>query len=148
MYCLTLSSDPRIFILQFRDRMTVSEARQGFVDIVAHPEFDPAIPIFAVLRGVTELVADFPGIFGAVQAVRKQIKRFGPGSKCVILAGNEVHYGVARMLEQIVDAMSQLRIRVVARADEAAKALGLTVEALEALMQAAERALPEGPPDA
>ena len=52
------------------------------------------------------------------------------------------------MLEQIVDAMSQLRIRVVARADEAAKALGLTVEALEALMQAAERALPEGPPDA
>jgi hypothetical protein len=63
----------------------------------------------------------------------------------VILVGNETHFGMARMLEQIVEALTQRRIRVVGSVAEAARELGLGPDALAALLEVpAAQALPAG----
>ena len=148
MYSLDLCERNGIFVLIFQDRITVSDGRRAFLDVINHPGFDPMVPILADLRGVTDLAVDFPGMFMAVQAVLKHIRRFSAQSKTVLLTGNDMQYGTARMLQQVVEAVSQLRFTVVDSTDEAAAKLGLSVADLETLTRAPDQPLPGAAPRA
>ncbi|MFZ1468997.1 MAG: hypothetical protein WAT09_08445 [Paracoccaceae bacterium] len=116
-------------------RITVSDGRQAFLDLVAHPAFDPAIPFFVDIRAVTEVAADFKGVFSAVQAVRAEMGRFNAGSQFVVVTGEGTSFGMVRMVQQVVEVVARLRMRVVASVDEAAVLLGVSAADLDTLGQ-------------
>lgn len=136
MHSLSILPDDRLIFLYMHDHLTVSEARQAFLEIIAHPGFDPAIPILVDIRRVSEVAADFKGVFMAVQTVKAEMRRFGPQSRFVVLAGDGMPYGMARMLQQVVEVVARLRIWVVASAEEASAILGMPVDELEVMCAA------------
>ena len=141
MYKLTLNSECRLFALIMHGIIPVEEGRRAFLEIVAHPGFDPEIPIYVDIRAVTEVDADFPRVFMAVQAVKAEMRHFGDMSCMVILAGDGSAYGMARMLQQVVEAVARLRMRVVASMGEASALLGLSAEILETVSGAGVESL-------
>lgn len=133
--------DTGLILVQFAGRMTVADGRAAFLELMARPGFDPEVPILVDMLGVTDLVADFMSILLAVQGVRAQLGRFRPQSRVVALVGGETHYGMARIVEQVVETVSDLRIRVTLTVTEAAAHLGMTETEVSALLAQA-RALP------
>ncbi len=134
MHDLKFVKEKNLFVLQFLGPMSVGDGKRAFLEIVRHPEFNPDVWMFTDTRGVTEARFDFTGIFTGVQGVLSDMRKFSPQARSVILVAGETHFGLARMLEQIVDALAHLQIRVTATPEEAAAQLDMTAEALLALL--------------
>lgn len=134
MHDLTFVPDHNLFVLRFHGLMTVDDGTRAFREMVRHPSFHSAAWVMADTRGVTEAQVDFAGTFASVQGLLGDMAKFGGGSRAVLLVQGETHFGLARMLEQIMAALANLKIRVVATPAEAALHLDLSVERLEALL--------------
>ena len=145
MYDLSFHPDHNLFLLRFSGRLTISEGKAAFLDIMRHDGFHPDVRMFTDTRAVTEAVVDFAGIFAAVQSVLGLMNRLGPEALSVILVGNDTHFGMARMLEQVVDALARLQMRVVSSVAEGAAQVGLSEATLEQILDA-EGALPPAAP--
>jgi hypothetical protein len=126
LYDLSFHPDHNLFLLRFSGRMTIAEGKAAFLDIMRHDGFHPDVRMLTDTRAVTEAVVDFAGIFAAVHSVLGLMSRFGPGARSVILVGNDTHFGMARMLEQVVDALARLQMRVVSSVAEGAAQVGLS----------------------
>jgi hypothetical protein len=145
LYDLSFHPDHNLFLLRFSGRMTIAEGKAAFLDIMRHDGFHPDVRMLTDTRAVTEAVVDFAGIFAAVHSVLGLMSRFGPGARSVILVGNDTHFGMARMLEQVVDALARLQMRVVSSVAEGAAQVGLSEATLEQILDA-EGALPPAAP--
>jgi hypothetical protein len=130
MYVMTIRTDQRLVHFRFRDQLTVSEFRRAFLDFVESPQFDPAFLMLTDTREVDELIADFKSMFNAVQGLSRAFARFDREAKCVLLVKGDMHFGMARMLEQIVEVFSPIRIRAVQSVAEASAFSELSLEAL------------------
>lgn len=145
MHRLTYLADRNLLLLGLTGPLGVRDGKAAFLDLFLHPGCGPDVQILTDARGVTETSLDFAGMLLAAQSLLPQIGRLGPEALCVILVANETHFGMARMLEQIVEALTQRRIRVVDSVAEAAFELGLDPDALAALLEGpAAQALPAG----
>ena len=134
MFTLTLTTGRRLFVLSIRDRMTTEDGRQALLALLDHPEFEPTIQVLVDIRQVTEIAADFKSIFAVVQVLKTRMGRFDRGTRFVVMTGEGASFGMARMLQQVVDVITQLRMTVVATGAEACKVLDLTEEDLEDLV--------------
>lgn len=135
MHSIAIRADHGIAYFRFRARLSPDLGRQAFADYVEMPDFKPTHRLFWDLRDVTEIDADFTRIFASVQSLSGAFRRFETEAPGVVLVKDAMQYGLARMMEQVVDALSLIRIRVTDRADEAAALLGLRPDELEALRQ-------------
>ena len=143
MYRLTFHPDIETFVLRFEGRFDVPIGKQAFLDIVRHPSFTPASRIFWDVRAVDDAIVEFGPLFGAVQSVIAALLQFTAESRAVILVEDDTHFGMARMLEQIVDAVSPLRVRVARTLAEAERHLALPEGLLSKLTTDASDDLPE-----
>jgi hypothetical protein len=145
MHRLTFLADRNLLVLGLTGPLDVRDGKAAFLDLFLHPGCGTDVHILTDARDVTDTSLDFAGMLLAAQGLLPQIGRLGSEALCVILVGNETHFGMARMLEQIVEALAQRRIRVVGSVAEAARELGLDPDALTALLAGATaQALPAG----
>ncbi len=143
MYRLSFHPETETFILRFEGRFDVPTGKAAFLAIVRHPSFTPASGIFWDVRAVTEAIVEFGPLFAAVQSVLAALLRFNAESRAVILVEDDTHFGMARMLEQIVDAVSPLHVRVARTLSEAERHLALPEGRLSDLLTDVPGDLPQ-----
>ena len=141
MYTMTLHPDRALVHFRFRGPLTVAVFRRAFLDFVESPQFDPTWLMLSDIREVTEIEADFASIFEAVQGMSRVFALFREEVLCILLAAKDVHFGLSRMLAQIVEIYSPIKIWSVRSEAEACALSGLD---LQVLAQVLSEALPEG----
>lgn len=144
MHDLSFIKESNLFVLRFHGTLTTAEGKAAFLEVVRHAEFNDAARLIMDTRGVTEARLDFAGLFAGVQSVLREIGRFGPSALGVVLVRGETHFGLARMLEQVVEALAHRHIRVVTSVEDAAAQLDMPPALLDGILATAGRPLPGG----
>jgi hypothetical protein len=130
MYVMTIRADCRLVHFRMRDSLTVAQFRRAFLDFVESPDFHPHYLILTDAREVTELHADFKGIFNAVQGLAQVFAKFESAVPCIIIVKGDLHFGMARMLQQILEVFSNIRVHPVKEIAEASMISGLDLQEL------------------
>jgi hypothetical protein len=125
-YRFVLHADQKVACFRFHDVLSVTSARQAFVDYVAHPDFDPGYTMLSDARDVTKIDASFISILTAVQGLSAHLSKFDKGAMSVVLVSNSTTFGMVRMLEQVLDFASRIKMRIAWTEDEALTIAGLT----------------------
>ncbi|EEW24260.1 beta-N-acetylhexosaminidase family protein [Rhodobacter ferrooxidans] len=112
-YSLTILPEKRLALFQFVGEMNVANCRQSFVEYVKHELFRSEYVMLVDTRGVTVAQATFSEIFAAVQSVSSLLRKFDTEALSVVLVRDDVQFGLARVLEQVLDFSSRIRMRVV-----------------------------------
>jgi hypothetical protein len=133
-YDLTVLPQARLALFRFHGMVTVAEAKAAFEDYVAHPGFDPRFVMLSDARAVTEIDATFGAIFVNVLGLGGLLRRFSDEALSVVLVEEGMVFGMVRMLEQVLDALSRIKMRIAWTVEEAATLTGRPAEALHALL--------------
>jgi hypothetical protein len=112
--------------LAFSGRLTASEGRAAFVDYTDHELFCPTYFMLSDARGVSGIDAFFPDVFAKIISLGLRLRSFKSPVLSIVLVRTEVQFGYARMLEQVREATSLIRLRVVTEEAEALR-LALTL---------------------
>lgn len=104
--------DQGIACFKFTDRIAIGDARQVFVEYVAHANFDPGFAMLTDARGVTGIDASFVGILTNVQGLSVPLRQFERRAVSVILVAGGTTFGMVRMLEQVLDFASKITVRI------------------------------------
>jgi hypothetical protein len=122
---MTLHPDRKLVHFRYRGTLTVTEFRRSFLDFVDSPQFDPTWLMLSDLREVSEIEADFASIFAAVQSMPRVFAKFQNEVLCVLLASKDVHFGLSRIMAQVVEIYSPIKIWSVRSEAEACALSGL-----------------------
>lgn len=134
-YHFAIHPSQKIACFRFSDRVNISEARQAFVDYVAHPDFQPDYAMLSDARAVTGIEASFVGILTNVQGLSAQLRNFEKGAVSVVLVAGATTFGMVRMLEQVLDFTSKIKMRIATTEGEALAEVGLPDADFAALFQ-------------
>lgn len=118
-YSIRIHPDRRIAVSRFSGHLNVRIGQQAFLDYVQMPGFDPHFTMLTDARCVVEVEATFREIVhGVVHAMRK-LRLFDQPVSSVILVGSEKQYVVARLLDQVLERASKIRIHIAREEGEA-----------------------------
>lgn len=118
----------------------VPDAIGAFRSYVDHPLFDPTFVMLTDTVAVTEVDANFRGVVGGVHRSLSLIRKFPQEAHSVIFAPQDVTFGMACVLQQVVEPLSHLRFDILRdEADALAKA-GQAEHSFDALQAALLRA--------
>lgn len=134
MYSVKIHPEFRLVHFRFCGPLSVSLFRRAFLDFVESPQFDPTFLMLTDVRDVSEIDADFVSIFSAVQGMSRVFSLFREDVLCVLLAKKDLHFGMSRMLAQILELYSPIRIWSVRSQDEACKSSGLDPAVLDGIL--------------
>ena len=134
MYSVKIHPEFRLVHFRFCGPLSVSLFRRAFLDFVESPQFDPTFLMLTDVRDVSEIDADFVSIFSAVQGMSRVFSLFGEDVLCVLLARKDLHFGMSRMLAQILELYSPIRIWSVRSQDEACESSGLDPAVLDGIL--------------
>lgn len=107
---IAVHPDRRLAFFRFHGVISVATAAQALLAYIAHRDFDPGYAMLADARQITRVEADFLSIFNKVTSLPPELRKLPPGPTCAILVGDETTFGHVRMLEQVLDHASSLRI--------------------------------------
>jgi hypothetical protein len=125
-HAFTIRSELNLVCFRFHDTVSIADARKAFEDYVTHPGFDPAYVMLTDARRVTNIEANFSGILAEVQALARYLRRFEKGALSVVLVSGNTTFGMVRMLEQILDFTSRIKMRVAWTEQEVFDLAGVT----------------------
>jgi 2-hydroxy-3-keto-5-methylthiopentenyl-1-phosphate phosphatase len=125
----------KLGILLLQGHVTVPEVKQGYLDMMRHPQLGLDLKMFADARGVTEVTADFLSMLSATYSVKRELDRLSQESRCVMLVASDTNYGIARMFQQVVNSVSWVNIHIVSDITLAEQRLGLLPGQLTPLLQ-------------
>ncbi|CUH77099.1 hypothetical protein [Tropicibacter naphthalenivorans] len=127
---------------KFRGDTDVAEGVRAFLEYVDHPLFDPTFTMLSNTAHLGEVKAGFRGILMGIQRLAPQYKRFRFAADSVIYARDDVAFGTARMLQQMLEPISQFRFHIQRTEQEALGRAGQPETGFDALDAAllAERA--------
>ncbi|MFN5998716.1 MAG: hypothetical protein ACK47C_05980 [Paracoccaceae bacterium] len=114
----TIIPEKRTAFFKFWDEVSVASAKNAFVSYTLHKDFDPTNVMVTDAREVTSIHASFQSVFFEVQGLRELLGRFAPGAVSVILVRDSTQFGYARMLQQVLDYMSPIKLLVAYSEDE------------------------------
>ena len=120
-----IRADLKLACFKFLDRVSIAEARQAFESYVADPGFDPSHAMLSDARAVTAIDASFVGILSNVHSLGRQLRAFDAGGVSVVLVDGETTFGMVRMLEQILDFTSKIKMRIATTEAEALALVGV-----------------------
>jgi 2-hydroxy-3-keto-5-methylthiopentenyl-1-phosphate phosphatase len=135
MGLVSVHPDLKLGILLLKGHVTVPEVKQGYLDLIRHPQLSPDMKMFADARGVTEVTADFLSMLSATYSVKRDLDRLSRESRCVMLVASEMNFGIARMFQQVVGSVSWVNIHIVSELAVAETRLGLAPGVLAPLLQ-------------
>ncbi|NBZ86538.1 hypothetical protein [Stagnihabitans tardus] len=110
----------------FNGKLTVAEGAELFLDYVRAADFNPQHVMLCDARGVTEIEASFLSIFTKVARLAPELSRFRHPVVSVVLVSNQTVFGYVRMLEQILDMTTVIKMRPVWTEEEALALAGRT----------------------
>jgi hypothetical protein len=132
---ITIIPEKGIALFDFQGDMSVNEGRQVFLEYVSCNNFDPKHVMMTDARKVTSVSATFAQVFAAVQTLREQLGNFDRGALSIVLVQNSNQFAYARMLEQILDFLSPITIRVAYNEEEALSLAARSERSLSELRQ-------------
>lgn len=100
---------------------------------VEDPRFDPGRRMLTDATEVTEIDASFLGIIVAVERLAPLIGRFSKKADSVLLVASGHSFGMARMMQQVVEPVSALRFHITHDVADALHLAGQTDTDLTAL---------------
>lgn len=132
-YSISIDADKRLGFFTFSGQVSTSQAKQAFLDYVAMDGFDPSYVMFSDARRVTHIDAHFFDIFSNVQGLAAPLKRFERDALSVVLVSDDLVFGMTRMLEQVLELLSGIKMRVTRSETHALHLCGLSNVALDAI---------------
>lgn len=126
-YTISINEARRVAIFEFSGEMSAKDGKQVFLEYISRPDFDPSFTMITDARQVTAIPSGFLEILSLVRGLRPMLKQFDRGALSIVLVNNDVSYGMARVLEQVLDMFSRIRLRVVETEAEAMDLAGLGV---------------------
>lgn len=108
----TVHPERRLAYFRMTGDVALQECIDTFVGYVDHPQFDPACVMLTDTRNLVHVEADFRRILWAVDRTRKLFHRFPKGTLCVIHAPRDVNFGLARILQQVLEPFSPFRFEI------------------------------------
>ncbi|MGP6085993.1 hypothetical protein [Antarctobacter jejuensis] len=84
----------------------------AFLAYTDHPDFDPSFVFLTDTTHLSHMKSDFVRIVGAVQRTMRLFSRFKKGSLCIIHAPGDVNFGMARILQQVLEPVSSFQVKV------------------------------------
>ena len=100
------------------------EGIETIATAMAEPDFDPGFDLLVDLTEATHTDAGYTGIKSIVDQLQPNLQKL-QRKQCIIVAPNDLTYGMARMYEQIADGRLPYPVHVVSSEAEAFDALGL-----------------------
>lgn len=135
MHAFKVHPARQLAAFRFTGALTVSEGAEIFLDYVRTPAFDPRFAMLCDAREVTRIDASFLSIFSRVVRLAPELARFREPVISAVLVNNQTVFGYVRMLEQILDTTSVIRMRPAWSEDEALALTGQSGTRFEALFQ-------------
>lgn len=130
-----IQSDRNLATFQFTGKLTVPDAADVFLAYVRDPGFDPLFSMICDAREVTEIEASFLSIFTRVARLAPQLAAFREPVVSAVLVNSQTVFGYVRMLEQILDMTTVIKMRPAWTEEEAMTLVGHKDEPFEALFE-------------
>lgn len=131
-----IDSDLRLATFRFHGKLTVADGADLFLAYVRDPAFDPCHPMLCDAREITEIEASFLSIFTRVARLAPQFAAFRTPVVSAVLVNSDTVFGYVRMLEQILDMTTVIKMRPVWTEDEALALTGQEGRQMAALFAA------------
>jgi hypothetical protein len=131
---LCIYPDRSIAYFRFSGAMNARDGLEAFVEYTQHKDFSPNLMMLTDARGVVVEGCSFREIFLMTVSLSQLLRKFDHGAESVIIVDSDTVYGVGRMLEQVLDFASKIKIRLVLSEAEALRKAGLKDETLEDLL--------------
>lgn len=132
-YSISIRADRDLAIFTFSGKVCTSQAKQAFLDYVAMDGFDPRYVMLSDAREVTQIDAQFFEIYANIQGLSKPLKKFERGALSVVLVSDDLVFGMTRMLEQVLELFSGIKMRVTRSEANALELCGLSDISFDAL---------------
>ncbi|WP_157733518.1 hypothetical protein [Antarctobacter heliothermus] len=126
----------RLALFEMHGVITVPDAIDGLRSFVEHPLFDPGLVMLTDARHVDDVVASFIGIVGGAHRSRALFCNFRQEAHNVIYAPQDVAFGMARVMQQVVEPLSYLRFDILRDETEALANAGQDELSFDALYAA------------
>ncbi len=136
-YKIQIHTPREIALFRFDGAVTVKEAKQAFLDYVDLPGFNPDFVMLSDARAVTQIDAGFTQILTSLFGLSRPLSKFSSGALSVVLVGSDTVFGSARMLEQALDYVSKIKLRICDAEPAAMEMCSQKGETFEALWQEA-----------
>ncbi len=133
---LAILPERSIAYFRFSGSMDVQDGVDAFVEYLQHKDFSPRLTMLTDARGVTVEKSAFKEMFFATVSLSQHLRVFDKGAMSVIIVDSDTVYGVGRLLEQILDFTSRIKVHIVLSEVEALRYLGLPETSLEDLVMA------------
>jgi hypothetical protein len=104
--------EERIAFFKFWDDVSTASAKEAFVRYTRDENFDPAFLMVTDARDVTRIDASFQGILFGVEGLRDLLGKFERGTISAILVSDSTQFGYVRMLQQVLDFLSPIKMRI------------------------------------
>jgi hypothetical protein len=117
-YKFKILPEKRVAFFKFWDDVSTVAAKEAFVRYTKDEDFDPAYLMVTDAREVTSIHATFQGILFGVEGLRDLLAKFERGTISAILVSDSTQFGYARMLEQVLDFLSPITVRIAFDEDE------------------------------
>lgn len=111
-YRFTIVPGKGVTYFKFWDDVTSSSAKEAFVQYTKDAGFDPGYLMVTDAREVTRVHASFQSILFGVESLRDLLAKFERGTISAILVNDSTQFGYARMLEQVLDFLSPIKVIV------------------------------------
>lgn len=132
-YSISIHAERNLAVFTFSGEVSTSQAKQAFLDYVAMDGFDPRYVMLSDARDVTQIDAQFFEIYANIQGLSKPLKKFERGALSVVLVADELVFGMTRMLEQVLELLSGIKMRVTRCETDALHLCGLNDTSFEVL---------------
>jgi hypothetical protein len=119
-----IQSNRQVASFQFNGKMTVSDGADIFLAYVRAQGFNSLHPMLCDARGVTEIDASFLSIFTRVARLAPELRSFREPVNSAVLVNSDTVFGYVRMVEQILDMTTKIRMHAVWTEDEALDLVG------------------------
>lgn len=117
-YKFKVFPEKRLAFFKFWDDVSIRSAKEAFLGYTKDENFDPSYLMVTDAREVTSIDASFQGILFGVEGLRNQLANFERGTISAIVVRDGTQLGYARMLGQVLDFLSPIKVRIAFDEDE------------------------------
>ncbi|SDL69101.1 hypothetical protein [Aliiruegeria lutimaris] len=111
---------------RFSGIVRISDIQTEMKRTLGNPEYHAGMNEIVDLRDATETEIDFPRLLGHTRQLQTLQEDSGVKKTLILVAGNELAFGMARMFQNIADDdASPLKVHVVTEIEEAKGSLGV-----------------------
>ena len=133
-YSFRLNPQAGCVAFRMHGTYSIADCREATNLAMADSAFSNSFMQVTDLSGITDFAADFSQVSNLVSFLVSASAPIVPGTLFVLIATGDVHYGMARMFQQLIDGRTPFALHLVRSRAEAARIMGLTADTLDRLL--------------